>query len=214
MNYKIHYAKLIRKARNRVLGGDVYVEKHHIKPRCLGGTNETKNLVTLLPTEHFVAHQLLVKMYPNHYGLLSAAHLMMHGYNLKYRCQLNSRQYAWLKNRFIQYGPRSDEFKEKCRIRSIGQKNNMYGKTHTDSAKKKIGDASKIRNQGDGNGNAKTWCIIDPNGTEYRVKGSLIEFARRNNLSPWTLAEIAKNPQYTPVRGNVVGWKCVVIGGV
>lgn len=38
-----------------------YVEKHHIVPKSIGGTNDASNLVYLSGRQHFVAHKLLVK---------------------------------------------------------------------------------------------------------------------------------------------------------
>lgn len=43
--------------------GDVYYEKHHIKPRCMGGTDEKDNLVFLTAREHFIVHLLLCKIH-------------------------------------------------------------------------------------------------------------------------------------------------------
>ena len=63
MNYKKHYDLLIERSKTRVLEG--YVEKHHIIPKCLGGTDDKGNLAILTPEEHFLAHQLLIKIYPN-----------------------------------------------------------------------------------------------------------------------------------------------------
>lgn len=68
MNYKRHYDALIERARIRQLSG--YVERHHIVPKCMGGGNEPANIVRLTAEEHFVAHQLLVKMFPEHRGLI------------------------------------------------------------------------------------------------------------------------------------------------
>lgn len=62
MNYVAQYLKLIERARNRILDG--YKERHRVKPRCLGGDDVQENLVYLTPEEHYVAHQLLVKIYP------------------------------------------------------------------------------------------------------------------------------------------------------
>jgi hypothetical protein len=53
-----------------------YVEKHHIVPRCMGGTDDPENLVQLTPEEHYLAHQLLIKIYPDVRGLASATQLM------------------------------------------------------------------------------------------------------------------------------------------
>lgn len=60
MNYKKHYDILIERARLRVKP-DGYSERHHIVPRCLGGSNESSNLVYLTAREHYVAHLLLAK---------------------------------------------------------------------------------------------------------------------------------------------------------
>jgi hypothetical protein len=39
---------------------------HHIEPRCFGGSDESSNLVSLTLREHFVAHRLLARIYPDH----------------------------------------------------------------------------------------------------------------------------------------------------
>ena len=70
MDYKKIYDSLMLHAQNRTLEG--YVEKHHIIPRCMKGTNERNNLVNLTPREHFLAHWLLVKIHPDNFKLLCA----------------------------------------------------------------------------------------------------------------------------------------------
>lgn len=90
MNYAIHYERLIARARDRVLDG--YRERHHVLPRCMGGGNELINLVELTAEEHYVAHQLLVKIYPESKTLVHAA-VMMSG-----RCSGN-KAYGWLRRR-------------------------------------------------------------------------------------------------------------------
>ena len=47
MNYQKHYDALIDRARNCALHGPC--EKHHIIPRCMGGSNKQDNLVELHP---------------------------------------------------------------------------------------------------------------------------------------------------------------------
>jgi len=44
---------------------DGRVEKHHIVPRSMGGSNKKDNLVPLSPRWHFIAHWLLWKVYKN-----------------------------------------------------------------------------------------------------------------------------------------------------
>jgi len=63
----------------------VYYEEHHIIPKCFfrsegghldGDMNNPNNLVWFTPEEHYLAHQLLVKIYPKHYGLIKAVIMM------------------------------------------------------------------------------------------------------------------------------------------
>jgi len=95
MNYKKHYDLLIERSRTRVLTG--YVEKHHIVPKCLGGSDDTENIAVLTPEEHFLAHQLLVKIYPNSPPLVNAA-LMMTTHHTSARA--NNKLFGWLRRRF------------------------------------------------------------------------------------------------------------------
>jgi hypothetical protein len=76
--YTTWYNKLIDGRRNRKLDSNIYYEKHHILPRCLGGTNSKTNLIYLTPKEHFIAHLLLVKMYNGdaHYKMKHAFSMM------------------------------------------------------------------------------------------------------------------------------------------
>lgn len=63
--YKNLYEDLINSCKIRGLEKiklDFYTETHHILPRCLGGTDETSNLVLLTPLEHLVAHILLLRI--------------------------------------------------------------------------------------------------------------------------------------------------------
>ena len=58
------YMDLVTSAQQRNWTKDIapcYVEKHHIIPKSLNGTNHKNNLVCLTAREHFVAHKLLVK---------------------------------------------------------------------------------------------------------------------------------------------------------
>ena len=80
MNYTKHYTILIDRARQRQLI-DSCKEQHHIIPKCMGGSDSSKNLVYLTPEEHYLAHQLLVKIYPNEDGLVYAALMMCVGHS-------------------------------------------------------------------------------------------------------------------------------------
>jgi hypothetical protein len=91
MNYKKHYDRLVHNANHRER--PVIFENHHILPKCVGGSDNTNNLVKLTPEEHLVAHLLLVRIYPDEEKLLYAAHLMS--------CRVKSnKHYGWVRRQF------------------------------------------------------------------------------------------------------------------
>jgi hypothetical protein len=91
MNYQAHYDRLIERACSRTLAG--YVERHHVVPKCLGGSNAKENIVELTAEEHYVAHQLLVKMHKAHAGLAYSAVRMGNR-------KSGRRLYGWLRERY------------------------------------------------------------------------------------------------------------------
>ena len=56
MNYKKNYYDYIEYLKNLGKRNLEYSEKHHIIPRCLGGTNDKDNLIELTAREHCLAH--------------------------------------------------------------------------------------------------------------------------------------------------------------
>jgi hypothetical protein len=95
--YKAIYEKIVNRAKTRdsIVG---YIENHHIIPRCMGGTDERENIVALTPEEHYVCHQLLVKIYPNHVGLWRAVYIMT--YTTKSNSgRKGNKMYGWLKRK-------------------------------------------------------------------------------------------------------------------
>ena len=115
MNYTKHYDTLIERARQRKNEG--YLEEHHVIPKCMGGTDEKSNLVLLTPEEHYVAHQLLVKIY-NNPSLVHAA-LMMTVSSPQHNAGMgrNNKLYGWLRRRY--------QIVAKQRVR---EKNGSFGK--------------------------------------------------------------------------------------
>ena len=93
MNYIAHYDRLIERARSRIIDG--YRERHHVLPRCLGGSNDPGNIVELTGEEHYVAHQLLVRIHSGHAGIAYAA--------MKMAWQATgNKPYGWLRRRYAQ----------------------------------------------------------------------------------------------------------------
>jgi hypothetical protein len=77
MDYQRIYNQLVKRAQNRILEG--YKEKHHIIPKCLGGSNNKENLVELTAREHFLCHILLCEIYPKESKLKYALWCMANG---------------------------------------------------------------------------------------------------------------------------------------
>lgn len=148
MNYHQHYQNLIEKygMKSKPEG---YYEKHHIVPTCLGGGNNSENLIWLTAEAHYVAHQLLVKINPYHFGLTHAAVMMTID---KHGNRVNNKRYSWLKKKSselrsilfkgkapsalarkrllekLKGKPLSVEHVEKIRTAKLGEKNPRYGK--------------------------------------------------------------------------------------
>jgi hypothetical protein len=102
MDYQKIYNQIIERAQIRQLEG--YKEKHHIIPKCLGGSNEKSNLVELTAREHFLCHLLLCEIYPNNEKLLYALWLMAIGKQKPKsldKFKLSSRIYENIKLSFI-----------------------------------------------------------------------------------------------------------------
>lgn len=138
MNYKKIYEALIFRAQNRELDG--YTEKHHILPRCMGGTDDAENIVRLTPEEHFVAHQLLVKIYPEVDKLVFAL-VVMSGKN-------NNKMFGWHRRKLaetqrmlktgVSRGPMSENHKKAIGDANRGEKNGMFGRKWTPEQREKL----------------------------------------------------------------------------
>jgi hypothetical protein len=120
------------KAQNRFLDKCIYTENHHIRPRCLNGSEDDYNKVRLFAREHFIAHFLLVKIYPNNDKLFFAFHMMCN-----FNGNINNKSYEWAKIRFSLF--RNKKHKEGCMCGfcKIGEKHCRHGTHHTLEAKEK-----------------------------------------------------------------------------
>lgn len=90
MNYaSIYFSLMEYRKKNVIATGEV----HHILPRCLGGDDSVTNLVRLTYREHYIAHRLLTKIYPENHSLKYAVYMMSLVQSSKTR-QPTSRQVA------------------------------------------------------------------------------------------------------------------------
>lgn len=81
-----------------------YHERHHILPKCMGGTNDKNNLIDLTAQEHYEAHKLLAEENPENAGLLYARHMMTHGGgSSKKRIVQNAEEYAEARKKYAEY---------------------------------------------------------------------------------------------------------------
>jgi len=100
MDYKKIHDNLIERGKNRKLDG--YVEKHHIIPKCMNGTNEPNNLVKLTAREHFLVHWLLHEMYPENSDLRYAFWSMCRNSDNQQRYKPSSRVYEYAKHKMLE----------------------------------------------------------------------------------------------------------------
>ena len=131
MDYKGFYDRLISRAQTRTL--TEYCEIHHILPRCMGGEDNAENLVELTPEEHFVAHELLVKIYPNEDKLIFAL-LIMSGKN-----PTTNKLFGWHRRKLsetqkklktgVKRGAQSQAHRDAIGAANAGENNGMHGKT-------------------------------------------------------------------------------------
>lgn len=146
MNYFRIYEQLVEKAKTRDESTLQYVERHHVIPRCMGGTDDPDNLVALTLEEHFVAHQLLTKMFPDVDALAYAANMMGNRSN---------KQYGWLKRQFVEREkaaktgkPRTPESiaKQSATMKAkfaAGAVHPRKGKVLTDEHKRQVSEGNK-----------------------------------------------------------------------
>ena len=74
MDYQRIYDQIIDRAQkeSREKGKEIYYEKHHILPKCLGGSDEKENLVLLTGREHFLCHWILTRIHPGNNKVIYA----------------------------------------------------------------------------------------------------------------------------------------------
>ena len=122
-NYE-EFINNILETRGRFNCGDEYHERHHIIPRCIGGTNDKENLIDLFAKEHFIAHRLLALENPNNDSLVYAWHMMSVINDNQHRYELTPEEY------------------EEAKIAISKLK---LGKSHSIETIKKLSDAAKER---------------------------------------------------------------------
>jgi len=162
MDYQKIYNQIIARARTRKLNH--YIERHHILPKCMGGSNDTDNLVELTAREHYIVHKLLVEIHPSNkklrYALWGMSNQLTSSNNNR-NYNVTSREYERarilfsesMKGRKITWGDKisiakkgkstGKQSRETVDKRKETVKKNPYN--HTEKAKKAISKANKGR---------------------------------------------------------------------
>lgn len=147
--------------RGRFECGDEYHERHHIVPRCMGGTDEEDNLIDLYAREHFIAHKLLSEENPEN-DSLSYAWTMMAFVKDKNQERYELTQEEYEEARIKQSEMASKRFTElwcndeyRKRVSEAHKRENLSeetlakladasrGRKHTEEEKRKIGDVNR-----------------------------------------------------------------------
>lgn len=134
--YTTWYFNIVNYAKEHPVDNKTYSERHHILPRCMGGSNNDDNLVTLTARQHFICHMLLTKMTTgqNYRKMLHAAIGMRRAraYQDRY---INSRLYDTIRKA---YGKLSSERNK--------------GKKASEEARKKMSESRRGKKKPDGFG--------------------------------------------------------------
>ena len=169
MNYKKIYNNLIIKRKNISVIG--YKEKHHIIPKCIGGSNDRDNLVNLTAREHYMAHALLCKIYPDNISICFAFNCMCFKWGSRDKrsgrhYRVNSYIYESCRKKLSEFMrklktgvPNTEEQKrkisqtlkrkyasgEKGVVPLYGVRNGMYGKRVSEKVSKAVAEANRRR---------------------------------------------------------------------
>jgi hypothetical protein len=101
-----------------------YYERHHIKPRSMGGGDEKENIAILTAREHYICHWLLYKIHRNSQMATAWFFMQYHSSGMR-------------------YVSRTFEYARKYRAM------HMIGRKLTDEHKRRIGEAGKGRVTGE-----------------------------------------------------------------
>lgn len=197
-----------------------YIEKHHILPKSLGGSNEKANIVKLTAREHFICHRLLARMTIGHdrYKMVTAAYSMIKKRRKTDSLKVNSRVYSRLREDYSKH--LSERMTPEYRMHlSIKLKGYKFGPEHGlrtiaihTGMKRSIETKERIRAARTKQViRLKEWTLRKPDGTELTVT-RLKEFCQANKLGLSKLLQTQQTCQ--PVNaGYSKGWSIVKVTG-
>lgn len=208
MNYQEYIENLIKV--RCVLPGS-YSEVHHIIPKCLGGSDEQSNLITLLPEEHIEAHYLLCQLYPDNSRLKYALTCM-----INFRKHNNFQLSEDIKAEYR----KAKEFKSKSLVeynktrvhpllgkthkggnKNRGAAHNRFGIKHTKESKDLM--SQKRKGSLHPNFDSTIYHFRHINGEEF--KGTRFDFRTKYNLNKRVPNRLVRGEQKT-----AKGWQILI----
>lgn len=172
----------ILETRGRFACGNEYHERHHIVPKCMGGSNDKENLIDLFAREHFEAHRLLALENPENEKLV----------------------YAWGCMAFVKrkdtdrYKVTPDEYEE-ARIKlseSLKGKSfggNVKGRPKTEEHKIKLSEANKGKHYMAGENNPNYGKQMSEESKEKMSKNRTNLYGKDNYMYGKSHSEETKN---------------------
>lgn len=126
MDYRKIYKQLCDRGQLRVREEGVFYERHHILPHSFGGRKTKVNLTTLTLREHYIAHLLLVAIYPDSPAMHTAL------WNMSNITPKNSIGYERFKPCARTFERIRTEYRKVC----SGKNASMYGMRHSEETRK------------------------------------------------------------------------------
>ena len=129
-----------------------YKEKHHIIPKCKGGSNDKSNIVALTPREHLVCHKLLARAFNDRSMWFALMMMSREGCRSALGVKVNSRVYEKIRSMTMSFPsprigiPLSHDHKRKVSegsARLSGMDHPMFGRKQTKESKDKMSLNSK-----------------------------------------------------------------------
>lgn len=217
--YTIIYWSIIENARSRDLNSG---EVHHIIPRCMGGTDDSSNLVRLTCREHFLCHKLLTKITTGE-QLIKLQHAFSymvftkeirpslratsHDYEIARKYAKNRRTKEWSENisKALKGKRQNPESVAKMKVSLTGRvlsaehrqniRKAVLGRKHQESSIKKCADAK-----------SKKFIITFPDSSTEAVTG-LKQWCKSRGFNYHTLHNNSKLDG--PInRGDLKGFTC------
>lgn len=144
--YTKWYYKIIKHASEDVNRSSSYIslEKHHILPRSLGGTDSSFNLVSLTPREHFICHLLLTKMLTGEAKSKMVYALMLMKSKSRWLDRENTTKYSFKFKNLYQQIEFTEEHRKNLSAAQVGKKRGPMSEEH----KRKISEGNKGKNVG------------------------------------------------------------------